>query len=64
VSDQRFMIICSERGRRVPKGEKGEVSRRKENFKVDAESAGLCRGDALAAGTLRVRGCGRDPAKS
>jgi len=28
VSDQRFMIICSERGRRVPDGENRGVSRR------------------------------------
>ena len=55
VSDQRFMIICSEEGRRVPEGEKGEVSRRKENIKVDTESAGSCRGSSWAAGALRGR---------
>ena len=57
VSDQRFMIICSERGRRVPEGEKTGVSRRKGNVKVDEESVGSCQDSALAAGALRVRRC-------
>src|SRR5690242_10368101 len=56
VSDRQFMIICSGRGRRVPEGENGGVSRRKESFKVDAQSAGSCRDGAAAAGALRVRG--------
>jgi hypothetical protein len=58
VSDQRFMIICGERHRRVPEGEKTGVSRREENFKVDAESVGSCQDSALAAGALRARRCG------
>ena len=58
VSNRRFMIICSEPGRRVPEGEKRGVSRRKENFKVDAESVGSCQDNALAVGALRARGCG------
>jgi hypothetical protein len=34
------------------------VEGEKKKFKVDAEGAGSCWDSALAAGALRVRGCG------
>src|SRR4029077_5577942 len=57
-SDRRFMIVCRWRGEGSRKARTDRVSRRKENFKVDAESAGSCRDGALAAGALRARRCG------
>jgi hypothetical protein len=58
VSNQRFMIICSEPGRKVPEGDKAAMNGGLENLNFDTKVLFRDR-DGVLAGCSGVRGWGK-----